>query len=209
MGRFINADGYINANGDMLGFNMFAYCSNNPVMYLDYSGQFVILGIVLTSDALFKIITSAIIAIAAIDAISSDKSNDVITLPPITVPWGNPVGIIKIKDHKKSVPVPISLTGEIAASKIKKHKQAVFPENPYDFHPRGLIMKEYPGTKNGRIIEWKDPLSGIKIFEWNEDFHYGAHYHVMLPEWNGAHKGIHYKPGFLVPEPWNTIYFGR
>ena len=27
MGRFINADGYINANGDMLGFNMFAYAA--------------------------------------------------------------------------------------------------------------------------------------------------------------------------------------
>lgn len=39
MGRFINADGYINANGDMLGFNMFAYCSNNPVMNVDPTGE--------------------------------------------------------------------------------------------------------------------------------------------------------------------------
>ncbi|NLE06126.1 MAG: RHS repeat-associated core domain-containing protein [Crenarchaeota archaeon] len=37
-GRFINADVYINANGDLIGFNMFAYCSNNPIMYVDYSG---------------------------------------------------------------------------------------------------------------------------------------------------------------------------
>ena len=37
--RFINADGYINANGDILGFNMYAYCGNNPVMYVDYSGN--------------------------------------------------------------------------------------------------------------------------------------------------------------------------
>ena len=36
--RFINADGYVNANGDFIGFNMYAYCSNNPVMYVDYSG---------------------------------------------------------------------------------------------------------------------------------------------------------------------------
>ena len=28
-GRFINADCYVNANGDILGFNMFAYCGNN------------------------------------------------------------------------------------------------------------------------------------------------------------------------------------
>jgi len=39
VGRFINADGYINANGDLQGFNMYAYCSNNPVMYVDYTGE--------------------------------------------------------------------------------------------------------------------------------------------------------------------------
>ena len=37
-GRFLNADGYINANGDLIGFNMFAYCSNNPVMLVDHTG---------------------------------------------------------------------------------------------------------------------------------------------------------------------------
>ena len=37
--RFINADGYVNANGDILGFNMYAYCGNNPVMYVDYTGE--------------------------------------------------------------------------------------------------------------------------------------------------------------------------
>ena len=38
-GRFLNADGYINANGDLIGFNMYAYCSNNPVNYVDQSGN--------------------------------------------------------------------------------------------------------------------------------------------------------------------------
>ena len=39
VGRFLNADGYINANGDLIGFNMFAYCSNNPVMGYDPDGN--------------------------------------------------------------------------------------------------------------------------------------------------------------------------
>jgi len=39
VGRFLNADGYINANGDLIGFNMFAYCSNNPVMGYDPDGK--------------------------------------------------------------------------------------------------------------------------------------------------------------------------
>ena len=38
-GRFLNADGYVNANGDMIGFNMYAYCSNNPVMGYDSTGE--------------------------------------------------------------------------------------------------------------------------------------------------------------------------
>ena len=38
VGRFLNADGYINGNGDILGFNMFAYCGNNPVNRIDESG---------------------------------------------------------------------------------------------------------------------------------------------------------------------------
>ena len=37
-GRFLNADGYINANGDLIGYNMYVYCSNNPVMYTDPTG---------------------------------------------------------------------------------------------------------------------------------------------------------------------------
>ncbi len=40
VGRFLNADGIIGANGGILGYNMFAYCSNNPVMYVDFTGAF-------------------------------------------------------------------------------------------------------------------------------------------------------------------------
>ncbi len=39
MGRFINADVYVNANGNIGGYNMFAYCGNNPVMGYDPTGE--------------------------------------------------------------------------------------------------------------------------------------------------------------------------
>ncbi len=38
-GRFINADGTIGSNGDILGYNLYAYCSNNPIMNSDSSGN--------------------------------------------------------------------------------------------------------------------------------------------------------------------------
>ena len=37
--RFINADGYVSTGTGMLGYNMYAYCNNNPVMYVDPEGH--------------------------------------------------------------------------------------------------------------------------------------------------------------------------
>ena len=40
--RFINADGYVSTGQGLIGNNMFAYCGNNPVNYVDYSGELAI-----------------------------------------------------------------------------------------------------------------------------------------------------------------------
>ena len=40
IGRWINADGYVSTGQGVLGNNMFAYCGNNPVNRVDYTGQF-------------------------------------------------------------------------------------------------------------------------------------------------------------------------
>ena len=37
--RFINADGYVSTDTGLLGYNMFAYCNNNPVTYFDKTGK--------------------------------------------------------------------------------------------------------------------------------------------------------------------------
>ena len=61
-GRFLNADGYVNANGDLIGFNMYAYCSNNPVMNVDPSGE----GIVVSARIIGAAIGAAIGVIRSI-----------------------------------------------------------------------------------------------------------------------------------------------
>ena len=38
IGRFLNTDGLLGENGDILSTNMYAYCANNPVMYSDITG---------------------------------------------------------------------------------------------------------------------------------------------------------------------------
>lgn len=44
-GRFLNADGlaFLGSNGDLQAFNLYAYCSNNPITYIDHSGTIAIL----------------------------------------------------------------------------------------------------------------------------------------------------------------------
>ena len=38
-GRFINADGYISTGQGLAGFNMYSYCNNNPILYVDGTGN--------------------------------------------------------------------------------------------------------------------------------------------------------------------------
>ena len=45
--RFLNADGIIGANGGIQGYNMFAYCNNNPVMNYDPDGSFFLTGLLI------------------------------------------------------------------------------------------------------------------------------------------------------------------
>lgn len=52
-GRFINADGIIGANQDILGYNLYAYVSNNPSMFRDPSGNGLISWLVSLYESIF------------------------------------------------------------------------------------------------------------------------------------------------------------
>ena len=56
MSRFINADGYVSTGTGLLGYNMYSYCNNNPVMCTDNLGEFPWLAVA---------IVSAVVAVAA------------------------------------------------------------------------------------------------------------------------------------------------
>ena len=81
-GRFINADdvGYLGASGDFASYNLFAYCSNNPVMFVDPTGHFIItitlggalLSAILTAVVDAIIITTAVAAVGLATAMTVD-----------------------------------------------------------------------------------------------------------------------------------------
>ena len=61
MCRFINADGYVSTGTGFLGYNMYAYCNNNPVMYLDKTGSIhiaAVIGLILVAGLVISIPSS-------------------------------------------------------------------------------------------------------------------------------------------------------
>lgn len=63
-GRFVNADGFVSTGTGLMGYNMFAYCNNNPVMYVDPTGARPVGEIQADIDALEAFINEARYAIA-------------------------------------------------------------------------------------------------------------------------------------------------
>ena len=57
IGRWINADGYVSTGQDITGYNMFAYCGNNPVNRKDPTGQFWITALIVTAVAVVCTVT--------------------------------------------------------------------------------------------------------------------------------------------------------
>ena len=211
IGRFISPDSYLSTGQGILGNNMYAYCGNNPVMNVDPNGHFwsefweyakIVVSEIGRAIGHMSPAYAGCVGVSALDGplpiadIIAFAMASVITAGAIGYGISNAVEKISevVEDAKKE---------EIISS--PQHSQAIFTPDPYDFNPRGLIRNEYPGSKNGRIIKWHDPATNIPVFEWDEDLTYGAHYHILN---NGDHSGDHIIPGTLVPEPWNSIYFG-
>mgnify|MGYP002515538802 CR=1 FL=1 len=220
MCRFLNADGAIGANQDIHAYNLFAYCSNNPVNFCDPTGESSVLAALAAilgklAPYIIVILTIAIVGTIAATVVSTPAIND-----GVATGIGNAIGAINnaidnVKERVKEKTRAKEATTAIPRDK-KPKEPVVFPVNPYDFHPLGLEMQvrvDIGNGKNGGIIHWTLPNTNIAIFEWDEDYLCGPHYHVMLPSWKGEHISDkhgykhEYKAGDNVPEPWKSIYF--
>ena len=80
--RFINADGYVSTGQGVLGYNMFAYCGNNPVMSVDPSGESSSFALFIVSTVAYSII--AFISSSILDGLSyEDSCGDALIIKPL------------------------------------------------------------------------------------------------------------------------------
>ena len=132
------------------------------------------------------------------DSVEAAATLAVVTAAAVTAGIGVAVAIGEtIAEEKEEVK---EKTISTSTTDTDNKKVVIFPVIPETFMPRGLIMKEYAGTSNGRFIKWFDS-TGTMIFEWDEDLLNGSHYHIIV------HDGVHYLPGTAVPEPYASLYF--
>ena len=195
---------------------MFAYCINNPIVFTDSIGENILEDFL---EALGQAIksTGAVLAFAG----GTTQLDGPLLGPADLVGAAIVVGtftyylcsamdtsITYASAKKKTDTKTVAITTGLV--KGSRKKQAIFPSNPYTFSPRGLEMKVYVQMgqgKNGGIIKWEFPGTGIAVFEWNEDRTNGSHYHIILPGSNNKHDGTHYLPGTVIPEPWQSTFF--
>ena len=66
--RFISPDSvaYLGANGDLISYNLYAYCGNNPVMGYDPTGEFAISTLILIIVGAAAVTTAGAITYAAL-----------------------------------------------------------------------------------------------------------------------------------------------
>ena len=207
LGRFLNADdpGNLGVKG-LLSYNLFAYCGNNPANRVDTSGQFwkelwdAFTQTIQQASSYFAVaagvtqvdspvpgpadVVGAAMAIGGLFVCATIAVNSII--------FAKPASDVFSKADERSQAIAITRESD---------NPVIFPSNPNDFNPIGLIKIPRAGTKNGAFISWMDPLTNAEVFRWDENPNYsnGPHYHICGTG--------HYYPGNIVPEPYATIYF--
>lgn len=135
IGRFINADIHINANGDLIGFNLFAYCGNNPIKYVDHTGELIeIPAIVAVSAVALAALTIATVTIVCINTDRAAK---------------------KIREHAQTANIPFESTYSHSVYVLKDGDQIVryvgrtkqHPEDRLAQHQQDPLHKERENYK--------------------------------------------------------------
>ena len=169
---------------------MFSYCGNDPVNRVDPTGQ--------SFESVLSVYAgiTALVIFGGLLMLWYDATHDQVLSKGIdfainsVYEFARSISDQKDEEKTESIVIPRDPNSTV-----------VFPADPNSFNPVGLVKVHRPGTKNGVLISWMDPITNTEIFRWDENPNLpnGPHYHIYG-------KG-HYYPGMSVPEPYATIYF--
>ena len=113
--RFINADSFASTGQGTTGYNMFAYCGNNPVMYCDPTGEV---------PWLIAIVITAIVAVT-LSSCSADSTD--ILYPEVTNCYAYAIGLQSDPSTDQPFKTPLQ-PGELAGNPLKEQHLKGTPE---------------------------------------------------------------------------------
>jgi len=121
IGRFISRDSFSGENEVPLSLNLYTYCHNNPIIYLDPSGHVAIVDDVLIFT--FLVLAIAYVEISAYNANQSsysDVCNSTYSLPNYNNPWALPYDDALDSPITFSVPDAVSIPRADSLTKSKE-----------------------------------------------------------------------------------------
>ena len=137
VGRFINADGYVSTGQGLLSNNMFAYCNNNPINRVDYSGASSI-GLYMAASAFVLFAVTAVAVVAA--ACGNTSTQDA---PDLTLP--------SVKDNLAELAIAAAIISGIISKLAEKEEVSTAPP------PSETIIYRYYSSKTENL----SPRPGI------------------------------------------------
>ena len=154
LGRFLNADKHFDTGTGVIGTNMFAYCNNNPVMFVDPTGED---AIAVASGILVAVFTaiglSVIISLLANEILKLLPSLDLSSIKRAieTIAEGKIQTVKLIRTFVKSLSKSMADYVELVISEaLTKAKQSILNNNRYDIHH--IVAKKAPAGIFGRLV---------------------------------------------------------
>ncbi|MDD4476287.1 MAG: AHH domain-containing protein [Eubacteriales bacterium] len=172
-GRFINADSILGANGDIQGYNLFAYCSNNPVNITDPSGEAGVFANRLRLESDGGVGGGVIIFLAFVVVNSFVKKTDTTVTTPMA-----PIYIVETM-VKEAVKEKIN---EIASEK----KDIIPPDAPRKHHI--VAQNDYRAAESRQILRdvGIEPVTSLRnLVVLPQSYHVSLHttaYHDYVTE---------------------------
>lgn len=216
IGRFISPDCYISTGQGMLGYNMYVYCNNNPINYIDVSGTMLGLNMLsgitntLAKTIAKKIVSATPKAYKKVKEVKNELKKrfvcEVGAGPGTAVEVG--VGKVKIggtknfttneiriKNGKVSTPCEIRNNISIGANFKNNSKFATLNEISVPITSKTMEANDFCFQKDSGPLEFQEVDDGFFV-----DNGYGTIDTFIGPEINlGLGVGVHFKCGFDVP----------